>query len=44
MLVSPGATSRCSARISPVTGSMIMIIVVVLVIVTCWPINRHGTE
>jgi hypothetical protein len=44
MLVSPGATSRCSASISPVIGSTITIIELVVVIVTCWPISRQGTE
>jgi hypothetical protein len=44
MLVSPGATSRCSANTSPLTGSITVIIVAVVVRVTWWPISRHGTE
>jgi hypothetical protein len=42
--VLPGATSWCSASTSPVTGSTIMIIELVVVMVTWWPISRHGTE
>jgi hypothetical protein len=34
MLVSPGATSRCSANTSPVTGSVIVIILSVLMTAT----------
>jgi hypothetical protein len=44
MLTSPGATSWCSAGTSPVIGSMIMMSGSVVVMVTWWPISRHGTE
>jgi hypothetical protein len=39
MLVSPGATSRCSANTSPVTGSIAVIIELVVVMVSWWPIR-----
>jgi len=44
MLTSPGPTRVCSANTSPVNGAITLNTDPVVVMVTWWPISRHGTE